>query len=99
MKFRHGFLLHSHSVQRHFTCFGFIPSLLVASRFPCLAAIAQSAAVTAAKANNGNSSLRLPGMLSSASARQLHVHPCGGLGGLATDLSASGPDLITLLRR
>jgi hypothetical protein len=42
------YLSQIHSVQRHLTCF--MPSFLVASRSPCLAAIAQSPAVAIAKA-------------------------------------------------
>jgi len=57
-------------------------------RFPCRLAIVQSDAVTVANANSGNSGFTFPIMLSSASARQLQVHPLGGLGGFATDLLA-----------
>jgi hypothetical protein len=65
-----------------------MPSFPVASRFPCRFAIVQSVAVTVAKANSGKSGFRFPGMLSSASARHVQVHPLGGLDGFATDLSA-----------
>ena len=65
-----------------------MPRFLIASRLPCFAAIPQSAAVTVANANKGSIGTRFPGILSSASALQLQVHPRGGLAGFATDLFA-----------
>jgi hypothetical protein len=72
-----------------------MPSFLVASRFPSRFAMAQSEAVTVAKANGGNSGFTFPGILSSASARQLQVHPRGGFAGFATDLLSTAAAATT----
>jgi hypothetical protein len=69
-------------------------SFLIASR--SRAAITQSGAVIVANANSGNSGLTLPGILSSASARQLQVHHWAGFAGLATDRSAVTPTTATI---
>jgi hypothetical protein len=87
LKLRHD-ITPSYSVQRCLTCFGFIPSFLVALRQASFLAVVQSAAVAVPKANRGKPGFRLSGMVSSASALQLQVHPRTGLAGLMTDLSA-----------
>src|SRR6516162_9744705 len=86
--FNLGMITLSYSVHRCFTCLGFIPSFLVAFRQARFLAVGQSAAVAVAKAKRGKPGFTLSGMLSSASALQLQVHPREGFAGLAIDLSA-----------
>jgi hypothetical protein len=63
-------------------------SFFVASRLAALLAFAQSASIAAPNANIGSPAFTFPGMLSSASARQMHLHPLDGFSGSGMDVSA-----------
>lgn len=69
-------------------CLGFMPRFWVAILLAALLAAAQSAAVAVPKANRARPGLMLPGIVSSASALQVQVHPQLGFAGAGIVLGA-----------